>query len=74
MHILQLYTEGQSAAKCPVIHRVAEPERDGQKDGQTDGMPLTITALCIASNADALEKWTHDQGPCIRVSKFLKTF
>jgi len=27
---------------------------DGQTDGRTDGIPLASTALCIASNADAL--------------------
>jgi len=30
------------------------PERDGRMDGRTDRIPLAITALCIASNADAL--------------------
>jgi len=34
------------------------PERDGmtdrRMDGQTNGIALAITALCIASNADVL--------------------
>ena len=31
------------------------PERDGRKDGQTDGIPLDTTAVVIASNADTLK-------------------
>ena len=30
-----------------------------QTGGQTDGIPLATTAVCIASNADALEKCEH---------------
>ena len=30
------------------------PERDGQTDGQTDRNAVAITAVCIASSADAL--------------------
>ena len=30
------------------------PERDGRTDRLTDKIPLASTALCIASNADAL--------------------
>ena len=30
------------------------PERDGRTDRQTDRNGLAITAVCIASNADAL--------------------
>jgi len=32
------------------------PERDGMTDRQTDGNGLASTAVCIASNADALLK------------------
>jgi len=36
------------------IHLDKTPERDERTDGQTDRIPLAITAVCIASNAEAL--------------------
>ena len=36
------------------VYTYKTPERDGRTDGQTDRFAVAITAVCIASNVDAL--------------------
>jgi len=39
---------------CIFIRLDKTSECDGRRDRQTDRIPLAITAVCTASNADAL--------------------
>jgi len=43
-----------NAENRTIVSSFIRTKRQNVTDGQTDRIPLSITAVCIASNADAL--------------------